>query len=492
MKISLLKLLSPQPAIGGLDINEMALRFVGLNEKEIKKISIILEPGIIEGGKLKDKDRFLRALKQIRQSLGNPKDKIYTIVSIPPHNVFTQVFNLPAIKKKQVKEAADLNLQLISPIDIKTAYFDSEEIGDPQNGKEKLELLGAFVENSVVNEFVSVLNEGGFRAVAVEFPALAVARLLKEKASALDLNKPQVVLFVSGEGLIFSILKKGKLYFNYFVPWYAVEERQISFKTFKEVLIQETRRLLTFYSSHWDGQISDMVIITQGLFEEIKKIIQDEFPFITIKAPVLNNKFSALTVPWYIASGSALRGLLPRSADVFISLMTVGTEQEFFEDQIFSFIRIWRNVILTTCGFLLVVFLFGDSLLAKISSDLKKQIIPLGSQGEGSEAIFLREKAEEFNRLVDEALVAKSKANNPSILFENIRKFAGENISITRIFVSADGSVSLIASAVSESAAINFKNKLVEEGGIKDVTLPLSNITVNSKGGVDFTLSFKQ
>ncbi|TSC96264.1 MAG: Uncharacterized protein Athens101426_440 [Parcubacteria group bacterium Athens1014_26] len=486
----LLRLVNPQPFIGGLDIGEMSIRYVDLNRPEIRKTGIILEPGIIEEGRLKDKEKFLKALLQLKKLLGNPKEKIYVIASLPSHNIYTQSFDLPQVGDKLLPEAAALNLQLISPVDIKLAYSDWENIGDPGKKDEKIELLGAFIEKSVIDDFIPVLGEAGFRVVAFEFAALAMARFLSQTAAGIDFTKPQVVLFVSSEGLNFSILRGGRLNFNYFVAWSSVKQRQILLEVFNNILIQEMRRVLTYYSGHWDGQINDMILITQGMFEEIKKVIKDSFPFINIQPPSLADRFGNLNPSWYVASGSALRGMIPRSKDTLISLTKIGTEQGFFEDQILFFSKIWRNLILTVLVFLITAFLFGDKLLLMIYNNLDKQIASISGREDGKEISALQQQVQEFNSLVDKALIAKLNKSVLSPFVDKIRLLAGTNINLQRVAININGISLIVASAASESAAIEFKNKISEQPGVKNVLLPLSNITLNPSGGVNFSLSF--
>lgn len=484
-----IKLLNPQPAIDGLAIGDVAIHFISLAEGKFKRVSVSLEPGVIEDGKLSDKEKFLKALLRLRQELGAPKDKIYVIVSIPPHNIYTQAFSLPLIgKEKQFQEAVALNLQLISPIDIKTAYYDWEKISEFQKD-EKTELLGAFINKSAVDDFISVLNRAEFIAIAVEFSGLSIVRMIKDIGAGIDFAKPQLVLSVSSEGLSFMALKEG-LHFYYFVPWNFIKSRQISSSLFYDTLIQETRKVFTFYSTHWNIQINDLILITPSLYEEIKKVLQENFSALNIGPLNLAGDFSNWGSSWHQALGAALRGRISRSRDTLISLMTVGTEEKFFEDQIIMFIKIWRNVFLAVISFLAIIFLFSDSLLAKISNNLSKQIAVLVGRANSQEITMLRQKAQEFNQLANKASAAKSQSNNISSFFEKIKNLGGGNVSFVRISLSANKSAVVTATAPTELAAINFKNKLEEQKEFQNIVLPLSAITQTPGGGVNFTLTF--
>ena len=203
----LIKLLKSEAVIGSVSISNTAIRFVRLNDGIIEKIGVVLEPGVIVSGKLKNKEPFLKALLALRYKLGNPKENIYVMVSLPPDNVYTQSFSIPIIEERLVNEAAKLNLQLLSPIDIKTAYTDWEKIGESQEEGGKIELLGGFTNRAMVDEFVSVFREAGFGVMAIEFSSLSLARLVKTESLNANFEKPQVFLSVSSDGPEFLIIK---------------------------------------------------------------------------------------------------------------------------------------------------------------------------------------------------------------------------------------------------------------------------------------------
>ncbi|MDD5547769.1 MAG: pilus assembly protein PilM [Candidatus Pacebacteria bacterium] len=491
----LLKLINPQPVIGGLSISEFSVNYVVLSDGDFKKASISLAPGIIEDGKLKNGAKFAEALEQIRRQVGISKadDKVCIIASIPPNHVYTQSFNLPPItSEKHIQEAAALNLQLISPIDIKTAYFDWEKVGDSKKEGERLEILGSFINKQVIEDYVSAFKQAGFRTVAVEFSSLSIARLIKEKGVGIDQNRPYVAMNLSTEGLNFLIVRNGKLYFHYFVPWISGQERQVSQEMFKNIIIQEVKKILTFYSSHWNDQVGDLILVSRGLQQEVIKILKEGFPTLNTQPLVLENHFAEMPAIWFAALGSALRGIIPRSKDFFISLMAIGTEERFLEEQILSFVKIWRNALLTTFCFLLLVFFFSDRLLATISSNLERDFSTITLHQDNKEVIDLQKKAQEFNQLISKALAAKSKSNKYSSFIESIWALAGDNITIQRFsFDSPAKALVIIATATSEEKAIVFKNNVADNKNFKDVLLPLSGITANSDGSVTFTLSFK-
>ena len=488
------KLIRPASSIAGLEIKDVAIRICQLQDDgSFKKSAVVLEPGIIENGKVKDGAKVIENLKRLHQQFSLPKEKIPVILLIPSVNVYTQVFNLPFLPEQDIAEAAKLNLAGISPIDLNTGYADWEKIGArEQDGR--LEMLGAFANSAVINEYTQSLAEAGFVPVAVEFPGLALARTIKEFAAGIDIERPQVVLNVSSDGIDFMVLRRGNLYFDYFTPWKLIQEegklgREILFSDFKETIIREIKKVHAFYGSHWEGKLEKLILVTQALNAEIGNFVKENFQFEVIELKL--NKFTDLPSSWFGVLGSTVRGKIPRSEDIFISLSAVGTEEDYRQSEIMFFIKSWRKVIFATLSFITVLFIAADTALLQASDKLAIQLQEIVKNPAGNEVVSLQEQAQNFNQLVDKILVASTQKSEWLPLLVKINTLAKNDVALTRILAdSAQSSVVLIGKAADQSAAVNFKNALVQDG-FKNVSLPLSNIVVNLDKTVTFTLNFK-
>ncbi|MBU4348486.1 pilus assembly protein PilM [Patescibacteria group bacterium] len=493
-----IKLLKAETIIGGISISSEAIRYIRLNsKKEIEqKIGVTLEPGVIVNGNLKNKKAFLSALRALRSRLGNPE--IHVIVSLPSDKVYIKSFNLPVIKDRLLEEAAKLNLQLLSPIDIKGSYTDWEKIGKVQEEGEKLEILGAFVNKTTVDDYVSVFREADFGIVAVEFPALSLARLAKDSFSSgqtgsASENKPYIILSVSSDGSEFIVVNSnGSPCFNYFVSWGSIEGRQITLDKFNDTLAKEMKKVLNFYSSHWNCQVTDLILVTRGLYTEIENIIKTNCSSINIKSLIVNEKFSKLNPSWYSVLGAAIRGGVPRSEDIFISLIGIGTEQRFFESRVTFFVRTWRTAVLSTLSVLVAFFVFGDLFFMQLSNNLDRQISFIIQKEQGQEVSSLNEEAKKFNTLVAKALVAESKSKKISHFFDIFNNLAGKEIEIQRVLFDPLKKTTLItAIAKDNQSVINFKNVLAEREEFKDVEFSFTSTVTNSDGTIFFPITFK-
>ncbi len=501
---NILNIISPQPQIGGLEISDSALRFVVVKENKLTSSSLNLTTETIGEGKIKNKDNFKAAAKKLHSQITHRiKKRIYVVLNIPDVNIYTQVFNLPIVAVENLEEAAHLNLQMISPTDFSSVYSDWQKVGESSVDGGQLEILAAFIPNKTVDEFVECLKEANFVVVAIEFLGLAVSRLvsgLKEAASS------SLLLYLTSGGLNFSLIRNRNLYFNHFVSWPASEGRQISLSIIKEIIIRETQKVLNFSGSHWpEAQVNNLLLAAPALEEKISQIITENFSLSVQKmslpsklaAPdgrwsIDNNQLSSLTSDWFPSLGSAFRGLIPRSKDTIISLASTGTEEEFHQHQIINFIKIWRNIILTSLSFVLVAFVVADGFLAKNATSLNSQLANLANLPEMKEVNQLQEEAEDFNEKVRLGLEVKSQIYKWSPFFEKIRDITGSDIVIERIFIQSKNMPVLFnGRAIDEKAVINFKTKLEQDPQFQNVDLSLANLVPASDGSLKFTITFK-
>ena len=488
--LNLKKYLNPAPNIGGLEISDLTLRFAALENGRLRQGLVQLPPGIISGGKILDRAKAIAALRALHTQIASLKKILHVVVLIPTNNVYTQAFAMPLVPEKNVRETALLNLQSISPIDINSAYYDFQLIGE--NKKGQLEAIGSFVNRAEVDELTSALKESGFSAVAVEFPALAVARLVKNYGAGLKPDSPYLAIYLGSDGPDLMVIKNGHLYFNYFNSWAAFQQeiggRQITAADTQDFLARNVKQVMNFYTSRWGEPIQNVLIVDNPIAKEIIQNIQSNFGLAV--QPFQIAKYGALSPLWYSVVGAMERGLIPRTKDTFISLTAVGVEQDYYRQLSIGFIRAWRNIIVGVVGFMLLALLVADSLLARAvvqgQRDLSGRALVSLEEIQGLQNDVLK-----FNQAVDYAIASQAATSAWSGFFEKMRVLTGTQVSIRRIQVDPALSGLVLGKAVSDSAVIVFKNALSKEPNFKDVSLPLSNIKVNEDGSVSFSLNFK-
>ena len=490
--IILKKLLLPPATVAGLEIKDTAIRIAQFQDGEFKKAVVSLEPGVIDGGRIKNKDKFIESLRELRKDFSGEEKKIPVVVVVPSVDFFSQDFSAPALTGSKLEEAAQLNLQALSPTDFNSVYSDWHQIGVSEKDG-KIDILGAFIESEISDEYVFALGDAGFIAVAMEFPALAQTRIIKEMGAEIDLTKPLAVLNIASDGIDFMIVRQGNLYFHYFAPWKGIGDdgnsREISFADFQETIIRELKRVFLFYGNHWSGKIENLILISQSMNVETEKFIKETFNLNVIDLRLRN--LTDLSSAWFTVLGAALRGKLPRSKDTIVSLMMTGTERMQVQGEILSFIETWRNVFITTLGFLLILFIATDSFFANYNNNLTIKAQSIKNNPGGAEILEVENQARLFNQLVNKAGIASGKSMQLYPVLSKIDTLIRDGIEIQKLsIVPGNFNSSLGGTAKSESQVIKFRDGMVKEN-FREVSLLLSNIVTNQDGSVTFSLTFK-
>lgn len=466
------ELFSLKVKIAGLDISDNAVRLLAINESGLQKSEVTLAPGIIRDGKLIDRAGFSEALNSLKLNFRAGSGLLPVVVSLPPNKIYTQTFKLPSSPIDDFSEALDINLPLVSPIDLKSAFYDWQKLDG--------EFLAVFAHKSVISEYLDVLSAAGFLAVAAEFPALALARLIEKYSAVIDLSKPLAVLAPIGGGLDLSILRNGQLYSHSFADWSSAEP---------EVLNQEIAQLLNFYHSRWGGTIGDLILIAPETHTKIVAAIQENYPSLNTR-PLSISGFSGLGWLWYVSLGSALRGESFDPADSGINLVRQESGAEFLKFERRSFFNSWKKIVISELGILLVLSWSAFFLFQNTAAGLAEQSALKSQSLEFKQASLLQNKAGEFNLLLNKVLSAKQQSNNLLLLLDNVSSLAKQQ-GITLTQATIHGSqVSLAGKASNEVSVINFKNRLGFNEFYKNVSLPLSGI-ISGKNGVSFNLTFE-
>lgn len=498
------KLFNPSPEVGALEISDLALKFLSLAGGKLKQIAMPLPPGVINRGKIIDRPRLVRILANLHQQIQSPKKPVHVVLVVPASVAQAQAFTMPLVPPSEIEATAELNLRSIAPGDIQSFYRGYEIISgstsSPYNQQGKIEALAAFANAQQVDESIGVLKDANFNAVAVEFPGLALARLIKEYCEIVNAENPTLVVNLSDDGLEIIVIKNGHhLDFSQFHYWAAIQEeiggRQLKPQDVKDFLSRQIKEVVNFHASRLGAPIKEAALVTNPLGPEIAKMVKENFG---LDMQILTvSKFGEIEPVWYAALGAAARGLLPRREDKFINLAPVGGENNYQGAMLLEFVKSWRNVIAATLGFIFVAFLAATSFLIQKSASFSERVLDpkLASLTEIEE---LQTAAKNFNKTVDLALTAQESSPDWSLPLEKIKSLAGTKVTIERLSVETDLSVLpagrqafLVGRAVSDAAMIGFKNDLAKDSNFSEVVLPLSNVKVNEDGTVSFNLQFK-
>ena len=474
---SLLNKIYPQPPIGGLEINDSAVRLVEFKKDNPDIRAYRLPPGMVANGRVKDKARLITVLKElIGTSRGGRKTGF--VLTIPSSNVFVQTVNLPPLAAHNLEEAAGLNVQMVSPLRQGEFYYDWQRVNRGEAAGSPIELLGAFVSREVVNDFSHCLQEAGLSLVAVEFASLSLARLLARKKFTEPL-KPYLVAEIRPEGTTFMLVFNSQLLFHSFHSWGNVlgGEGAVGLADFLADLTEEINNISNFYLAHWGGVVNDLVFISSGLENEVKAAFKDKFVIFLKSEEVMP------------ALGAATRSILGEKE---INLLGTSSLDIFKQNRALTFVALWRTVLVATLGFLLLLALGSDLFLRQlVKSAIEVNALTLNEPGH-KELLALKGEAAKFNELV--SLVKGARQAKPQIgrVAGLVNNLAGVEIRITRFYVtSIDAPITINGVAANEQAAIAFKNRLAGEKSFTLVDLPISGIEPETGGQVSFTVHFQ-
>jgi|GEM_PF-578880 hypothetical protein len=482
---------NPNKPLGGLEVSDTALQYLELRggkKGRATQISLRLPPGVIESGIVKDGARFVAALRMLHKQITPTNSRpIDVILTIPANDVYVQTFNVPTMGD-DISEAADLNMRMVSPIDVNTSYYGWQNIPtrEANNLSDQVELLAAFADRKVIDEYVKAVQEANYYVAAVESSTISLGRSLYS-SGLINKTSPYLVVQFQPAGIYFMILRNNSIAFNFFSPWASIQgqNQTITLDSVKNLMEVEIRRLLNFHSSHWGGQIGDIALMLPSMRDELLADVKARFPSATVSI-IDNERVSAIY-------GAALRGLVPRSKDTDISLSSVTAHEAYRGDQILQYLEFWRSVVITIFAALLILFMISDFYLNSIANDVSKSKNAGLSQTESEQLAGLETSATQFNSMVSMIAEARSGQIKVSWLIGDINAAAAlDNISISRVSLqTSNESGVIIGDASSEDVAADFKNKIAGIPQLSQVQIPFSTITIATNGSVNFTITFQ-
>jgi Tfp pilus assembly PilM family ATPase len=482
--------LALKPRLGGFQINDSNLRYLQINKDDKPQtFSVKLPPGIVLGGKVQDEEAFVSYLRELHSLIfpENPDEKIKTVVCLPSAVVYTQSYSIPNVGKERLKEAANLNLETISPIPAEKAYMSWQLIKET---RDKFDLLGAFAESEVVDKFRDLLEKAGFSPIIFEFPSLSLSWVINNEFGPRE--NSFLILNISGDGIDLFLLRDGSIYFDYFRSWRSVQgnKKEIVKEDFNRVVVEEIKKVSNFASNKFNEDLKYIFVIAPGLEQEMKSLIEANF---RVQAAPLQISIQPLDSSWYTVLGSAVRGNWNRSKDHYISLGTFRVDDIFFREQVIDFIKMWRNVFLGVAAVFLIITIGSYILLNTQPRTLGERLEIFDTTLEREEVNSLRESVEEFNFLVDTVLkVKKNEGEIPNILEEVMGLTKEDDLIIDSINIGSTNSpISLSGKVPSYDKVIEFKNTLENDPRFTEVNMPFSKIFTSEGNFVSFDVSFR-
>ncbi len=501
MNISFLKkiarIVRPQVEIGGLEITDTGIVFFSIAPETARATqhSIPLEPGIIQEGKIKNEEVFIKNLKALHKQISaKEKKEIPVVVSISDENIFTQLFTLPQLAEGSFEEAVRLNMQTISPIDFTNAYAGWEKI-ESIPGVLETEVISSFVEKPIIDGFLRCFKRSGFLAVAIEHRSMSLARFVSQREPSFAQVKSYILVHIGGDGITIAVMSRGHLCFDKFSSWQTILKeihatRDIIFSDFATLVIREIHQVSNFFVGRSHDPISGVYIVGGAMEQQLIEVLKNKFSFGVYPLTVTHTSGDEA---WFISMGAALRGLIPRAQDTAISLTPEDTRDMLFHAQINTFTSAWRTMVLisgaTVLAAFIGIYIFLNHVIFTISNDLNTSVTS-ASVARYNE---LKQEATLFNQSVARASTVQDQRVRWYALLSDLYRQTGPLVAIDRIYVqSADSGIVLNARTNKEESAIDFKRKIEQLPSVTDVQLPLTSITQADQNTIVFKITMNK
>lgn len=288
----------------GLDISDLSLKFVqlkkqghGLGIQAMGKAE--LSPGIISGGDIVDRKKAVEALKA---TINRPKfGKIKTdrvVACLPETKTFVKLIEIKRGPNK-TEDLIESEIKKHIPLDIKDMYYDWQMISEDNEGRQFV-LVGA-APKSIVNQYISFLDEADFSIEALEIEPISICRsLLKEEffATEIKAKKNYIILDIGASRSSIIFYSHNTILFTISVPLNVDKIKKEPKAGFTD-LMKRIQEALDFYSDNFSkrGAI-DLVYLCGGgaSLDELKSEIERLFSLaVEVGNPLINTKNQSLS-----------------------------------------------------------------------------------------------------------------------------------------------------------------------------------------------------
>jgi len=462
--MNLIKVISNEESIGGLEITDNSLRFVILKKDHtgIKALALAEEKLTDKEG-LTNESVFVSKLAKFAKT-----NKIkYIIITIPSDNIFVKTFNFPvAMPDEKVAESMRLTIDLQLPKKPEEIYCDWMKTEDDS---EKKTLL-SYVDKKYMDRLLAAVKKTGLKVVAIETHAMSLARAIKQV-------KNEAVLLVEKGTLntSFTVLVNNNVFLSQSAP---------NEKIGVNLGIEITK--IINYQDWINVSIKNLILIGNFSEAETKKLPLKINPVEMADGIKLITKDSK----WLTVLGAALRGLITRKDDKIISLMETGTEKAYKLEKANSIANFFIGISVGLSIFFVAAFVATWSLIVMMQNNYNKQITSFNLLPSSENSSLLNDKATAFNSLVSQASAIVRKEAYWSKVVAEAKNKTVDGVTINNMSLpEPTGVYSVTGTADSREDINNLKKSFESSDLFTDVNIPLNNL--GKKTEIPFSMTFQ-
>ncbi len=473
----LLSLLRVRALPSGLEVSDQVLRLAYRAGKEWTGVSVVLAPGVMERGEVKDRAALASALRALRAkvpALKHKGKKMNVVVSLDSAGVYTQSFTLPKLAGEELKKAIDLNVQMSSPDDIDKSYFGTRVLAE-DIANNRLEVSAAFVPRRIVDALAETLFNEGFVALRVESRAISLVRMVRSVVlSSVDMVRPYLIVDLDNEGIDFLVMKNGEMYFEYPMPWRGVADvkGQIPIAQFDSALSMGLRQMFNFYRQHWQESLAGILVIAPAFTDETVRVVRDASGGV----PVIPIMLSSPPTEWLVALGAGMHDGGHDNGKGEIDLSGEAAADRYHEERIIDLLGFWSVVMPSALALLIATLALASSFLGGMVS--QAAALPVGNPATSQKVIALAASSTVFNNEVALVGAAQANADTSHMILDVLDTIAASSsVMVSRVTLQGQNApIFLSGTAATETDIVQFKNLVQENRNFGTVNLPLSGI----------------
>jgi type IV pilus assembly protein PilM len=161
----------------GIDLSEVSLRFVGLVPHG-RNLDLggygeyPVPPGTISLGRIQNADSLRELLRKVKKE----QHLKFVRLSLPESYVYHVEMEIAKVKKNEIRESIELQLEEHVPLKASEVFFDYDIAETPKQRPGVLVVVVSAIPKEIVLSYVEVFESAGLAVVSVEVDASALAR----------------------------------------------------------------------------------------------------------------------------------------------------------------------------------------------------------------------------------------------------------------------------------------------------------------------------
>lgn len=192
----------------GIDISEVSLRFAELvpHERDLdfgNYGEIPVPVGVISLGRIQDANSLRELLRKIKKE----HQMKFARVSLPESLVYHVEMEIAKVKKKELRESIELQLEEYVPLKVSEVFFDYDILETPKQKPGVLTVVASVVPKEIVLSYMEVFASVGLTLLSVEADAAALSRAVIPEGDTgtfmiLDMGRIKTGVYIVRAGFV--------------------------------------------------------------------------------------------------------------------------------------------------------------------------------------------------------------------------------------------------------------------------------------------------